>query len=387
MIKFSIVFNLKKKVAKDGKALVQIRAYSKGNRRYFSTGIRVTPFQWSTKLHQVIDHPNSFHYNSEIRRQLNELESFAYKILKTQGAVSLDQLDGYFKYGDTESFTVFWEYEYQHDTKLAKETKKKHKTALNYWKQFRKDVKFHELDFNLIHQFDQFLYKKNLHVNTVYTHHKQVRKYINLAIKKAVFDTNKNPYIHFKPKTVPTERVVLTQEEVLQLEQLTFTKENQFLELIRDMFLFACYTGLRFADLRAIRYQDIEKDPQGFVLNIITEKTGKQLLLPLYKLHNAKPQQLLQKHFIAGAYPHTTVFHKYTNQYYNRSLKKIASLAQISKSLTSHVARHTFATHLASKVPIHILKSILQHSKIETTMIYVHLSNKIVNDALDKVDW
>jgi site-specific recombinase XerD len=51
------------------------------------------------------------------------------------------------------------------------------------------------------------------------------------------------------------------------------------------------------------------------------------------------------------------------------------------------VARHTFATHMASKVPIHILKSILQHSNIETTMIYLHLSNKLVNDALDGVVW
>jgi integrase len=387
MIKFSVIYNFKKKLLKDGTALIQIRAYSKGKRRYFSTGIYVTPFQWSEKLNQVIDHPNTFQYNSEIRRQINGLEAFAYGIIQKQGAISLQQLDAFFKYSDTESFTAFWQYEYKHDTMLAKETKKKHKTALNYWIQFRKDVKFHELDFNLIHQFDQFLYDKNLHINTVYTHHKQVRKYINLAIKKAIFDANKNPYLHFKPKTVPTERVVLTQEEVLQLEQLTFTKENQFLALIRDMFLFACYTGVRFADLRAIRYRDIEKDQKGFVLNIIAEKTGKQLLLPLYKLHNAKPQQILQQYIIPGAYPHTTIFHKYANQYYNRSLKKIAALANINKSITSHVARHTFATHLASKVPIHILKSILQHSKIETTMIYVHLSNKIVNDALDRVDW
>jgi site-specific recombinase XerD len=90
---------------------------------------------------------------------------------------------------------------------------------------------------------------------------------------------------------------------------------------------------------------------------------------------------------IPGAAPHVLVFHKYTNQYFNRILKLLAARAGINKVITSHVARHTFATHLASKIPLPILKSILQHSKIETTMIYLHLSNKIVNDALDGVDW
>lgn len=387
MIQFTVVYNYKNKLRKNGTGLVQLRAYSKGQCRYFSTNIYVTPFQWGKKINQVIDHPNTFQYNAEIRRQLNELESYTYEWIKKHGSMTLQQVEDFYRYEDVQSFTAFWKYELEHDTKLAKETKKKHKTALNYWTQFRQDVKFSELNFSLIHDFDTFLFSKNLHTNTVYTHHKQIRKYINLAISKEMFDVNKNPYIRFTPKTKPTERIVLTQEEVGRIEALTFDEENHFLKMVRDMFLFSCYTGLRFSDTKNIRFKNIEKDKEGYLINIISKKTDKQLILPLYRLYEKKPEELLKKYEEGKASPNGLVFYGYTNQYFNRALKSLAKLAEIEKPITSHVARHTFATHLAAQIPIHILKSILQHSEIETTMVYLHLSNKIVNEALDNVRW
>jgi site-specific recombinase XerD len=107
----------------------------------------------------------------------------------------------------------------------------------------------------------------------------------------------------------------------------------------------------------------------------------------LYKLFGDKPTKIVAKYSFESMAPTTHLFHEYTNQYYNRTLKLLAKQADIHKALTSHVARHSFATHLASKVPIHILKAMLQHSDLATTMIYVHLSNNLINDALDGVDW
>jgi len=90
----------------------------------------------------------------------------------------------------------------------------------------------------------------------VYTHHKQVKKYIHLAIKKDLLEPNKNPYLKFQVKTAPTERIVLSQEEVAKIEAMNFTRDNVHLDLVRDMFLFSSYTGLRFSDTCA-RYEDI----------------------------------------------------------------------------------------------------------------------------------
>lgn len=387
MIQFTLIHNFKKKLRKDGTAIINLKAYLDGKRKYISTKIYVKPTQWSKRLSQVVDHPNANAYNAEIHRQLNELENYAYDWVRKHGSITLNQLDGYFKYDDTGSFTDFWKYELANDTKLEKETKKKHKTALNYWTKFQKDVQFSELTYNLIRDFDTFLYKHKLHTNTVFTHHKQVRKYINVAIRSDLLDSNKNPYLKFTPKLVPTDRTVLTVPEVQLIEALTFRKSEFYLELIRDMFLFSCYTGLRFADTSSLQYENIDQTEEGLVLNIIAKKTTKQLILPLYKLYQRKPEDIILKHKKDLLYHRGLVFHKYSNQYFNRTLKEVAARAGIQKKVTSHVARHTFATHLASKVPLHILKSILQHSKIETTMIYLHLSNKLVNDALDSVDW
>lgn len=387
MIQFSVVYNTNKRVNKNGKALIQVRAYQNGRRKIFSTKLFVRPNQWSKKYNKVIDHPNELQYNAEIRRQLDGIEAYVLERIKRQGSITLDQLEDYFKYGDIESFTDFWIFELEADKRLEKRTKKNHKTALNYFLNFQKEVKFSELTYNLIHDFDTFLYGKGLHINTVYTHHKQVKKYINLAIKKDLIEPNKNPYLKFQVKTAPTERIVLSQEEIATIEAMTFTRDNVHLDLVRDMFLFSCYTGLRFSDTCAVSYENIDQDKEGMILNIVAKKTTKQMLLPLYKLYERKPEAIIQKYKEQVMYERGLVFHQYSNQYFNRALKQLAKLAGIQKPVTSHVARHTFATHLASKVPIHILKAILQHSKIETTMVYLHLSSKLVNDALDGVDW
>ncbi|BDS12359.1 site-specific integrase [Aureispira anguillae] len=387
MINFSIVYNRKHKLRKNGTALIQIKAYLNNKAKYFSTNIYVTPRQWSPRRKQVVDHPNSMAFNNEIRRQIDRMETYALELMKKQGSVTLQQLDNTTRYEDLNSFTEFFEYEMTNSSTLANETKKKQKTALNYLKKFRKKILFADLTYDLILEYDRFLSSHGLHINTIYTHHKQVRRYINVAIKRDIFDANKNPYKKFSPKQVKTERTVLTQQEVAQLEQLVFPKDEFYLELIRDMFLFSCYTGLRFADVRSVKRENIEEDEQGYLLKIIAKKTNKQLILPLYKLYGEKTTKVINKYVFKSMTPNTPIFHEYANQYYNRILKVLGKRANIHKQLTSHVARHTFATHLASKVPIHILKSLLQHSKLDTTMVYLHLSNKIINDALDKIDW
>ena len=275
MIQFSIVYNTNKRLRKDGTAPIRIRAYQNGRRKYIQTKLFVTPKQWSKKYNKVIGHPNELQYNAEIRRQLDGVEAYALERIKRQGSITLDQLEDYFKYGDIQSFTDFWIYELEADKKLEKRTKKNHRTALNYFLEFQKEVKFGELSYNLIHDFDTFLYGKGLHTNTVYTHHKQVKKYINLAIKKDLLEPNKNPYLKFQVKTAPTERIVLSQEELAKIEAMNFTRDNVHLDLVRDMFLFSCYTGLRFSDTCAIRYEDIDQDKEGMILNIIAKKTTK----------------------------------------------------------------------------------------------------------------
>jgi hypothetical protein len=71
MIQFTLIHNFKKKLRKDGTAIINLKAYLDGKRKYISTKIYVKPTQWSKRLSQVVDHPNANAYNAEIHRQLN----------------------------------------------------------------------------------------------------------------------------------------------------------------------------------------------------------------------------------------------------------------------------------------------------------------------------
>jgi len=104
MIQFSLVYNRKHKLRKNGTALVQIKAYLNNQAKFFSTNIYLTPRQWSKRLKRIVDHPNAMAYNSEIRRQIDRMESYVLELVKKQGSVSLSQLDALTRYKDVNSF-------------------------------------------------------------------------------------------------------------------------------------------------------------------------------------------------------------------------------------------------------------------------------------------
>lgn len=111
MIQFTVVYNINNKLRADGTSALQIRAYKDRRRKYFTTAIFIKPTQWSKKHSQVIDHPNAIRINAEIRRRLDALEAYTLELMEKHDEVTLDQLEGYFKYDGGGSFTKLWTYE------------------------------------------------------------------------------------------------------------------------------------------------------------------------------------------------------------------------------------------------------------------------------------
>ena len=392
MIAFSAVFNYKsKKPLKDGTSPVHICGYTKGvPRKYFHTNLYIQPEQWDPKLNQVVNHPNSAHYNAEIRRQIEELDKYQLHALRQGHAITLAKLHELHTAKDAYSFTEFWERKMNNNTRLEKETMKSHKTAYNHLVKFCRNVQFAHLSYDFINRFDEYLYGQNLAKNTVYTHHKQVKRYITEAIKEKFIKSEDNPYIHFKPSQAPTYRNVLTRTEIACLEALEFSPKQPGLRVVRDMFLFSCYTGLRFGDLITLKRRDIEEQEEGkLIMNLTASKTDKQLRSPLYKLYKGRPQEIAQYYldFIKGN-PEDLLFRELSNQRYNKQLKILAEKAGIHKAVTSHMGRHTFGTDMVKRVPVVIVQLLMQHSSVKTTMIYVHLSSRDIHESLDGVvEW
>ena len=168
----------------------------------------------------------------------------------------------------------------------------------------------------------------------------------------------------------------LTQEEVETL--IAYRFENQHMEKIRDTFIFCCFTGLAYTDIKNLTNENIQPSFDGRLwIKGRRNKTGTEYNIPILNV----PAMIIEKY--RGQAPDNRVLPVAGIMTYNNSLKKIASLCGITKKITSHLARHTFATTitLSKGVPIETVSKMLGHTNLTTTQIYARILNsKISND-------
>jgi site-specific recombinase XerD len=223
--------------------------------------------------------------------------------------------------------------------------------------------------------------------------------YAKMAVRHGFLDYTKNPFVDLKIVGQKTSRNNLSEHDLKKLEKLKFKATEKHLELIRDLFLFQCYTGLRFSDASRLNYSHVYTGSDGYEIRMISEKEKKtinlplRLLFPLGEKTLSRPELLIKKYWRTDDKPfflaHNSKNSKAANnQYTNRELKEIQAKAKLQTPLTNHVGRHTFATFLIWRVPLPIVQELLQHSKVETTMLYVHVGSEAVKQHLKKViDW
>ncbi len=246
---------------------------------------------------------------------------------------------------------------------------------------------FKKVNLRFVEDLDLFLDEQNLSLNTRAKYHAVLKTYIRRAINKKVMRFEDNPYNAFKIRKEEAHRERLTDAELKRIEDLDL--DNVSLETIRDKFLFSCYTGLRFSD-----YQNLEKSKFDFVskeevyLSFKMLKVGVSInRMPLHRLFDGKAIEIIKK-YIANEYSTGKLFPVHSEGYFNRSIKTIANKAKINKVVTSHVGRHTFGSLLAEKTndPV-LIKTLMGHKHIETSMIYIKLSNKGIEDKLSQINW
>ena len=192
-----------------------------------------------------------------------------------------------------------------------------------------------------------------------------------------------DPFIGKKYQRTHTERKHLDEAELKAVMELEL-KDLPRLEVVRDTFVFCCFTGLAFCDIKSLRRSDITTDAEGNTwIRKAREKTGEMSIIPML----AVPRKIAEKY--AG---HPTVLQKdvvlpvITNQKMNAYLKEIADLARIDKHLTTHLARHTFASlSLSNHVPIESISKMLGHADIRTTQIYAKTQDKTIYEDMESM--
>ena len=239
----------------------------------------------------------------------------------------------------------------------------------------KEDVNILDVDYSFIADFDTFLKKQyGNNLNTVWGAHKHLKKILNIAVSLDYI--LKNPYLKFKVKKQETKREYLTLNELKTIR----TKEIDIkrLSIVRDISLFACYTGLSYVDMAKLNADHIQKGVDGGDWIIIDRtKTSTRCRVPLLDV----PKEILKRYKNYPVCENKGLLLP-TNQRMNSYLKELADICHIKKNLTMHVARHSFATSvtLTNGVPIETVSKMLGHTSIKTTQVYA----KIVDEKISK---
>ena len=206
---------------------------------------------------------------------------------------------------------------------------------------------------------------------------------INLAVRLEWLD--KDPFVNYKKRYKKTERSFLTERELRLIEETTFSGRGH--ERVKDTFLFSCYTGLAYGDVKALDVDHLRFGIDGNLwIHTKREKTDETVKVPL--LPRAK--QILEKYKDCDErLVHGKLLPVLSNQKTNVYLKEITKACGIHKNISFHTARHTFATTvtLSNGVPIETVSKMLGHTKLSTTQIYARvLEHKIGEDMQQLID-
>nr|WP_295924349.1 site-specific integrase [uncultured Dyadobacter sp.] len=242
-----------------------------------------------------------------------------------------------------------------------------------------KDFDISRIDFGFVADYEFHLRSvRKMGNNAVVKHMKMFRKIVNICLGNGWI--NLDPYLNFKGKFKKVDKAILTKEELDMIGGKEFASDR--LTQVRDTFLFCCYTGLAYSDIQSLERSDISRGIDGEQW-IFTQRTKTNVkshipLLPealeIISRYNDDP--VCQSRGLVLPVP--------SNQKMNDYLKEIAVVCGIDKVLTSHVARHTFATTitLQNGVPIESVSKMLGHTSIRTTQIYAKILDLKVSEDM-----
>lgn len=238
------------------------------------------------------------------------------------------------------------------------------------------NIPFSALDRSFVDKLDLYLRtERRLAPNTVVLYMSRLHTVINKAIAAGIITAD--PFAGYEPPRPECRRRYLTREELRRL--MTTPLPSSRLYLVRDLFLFSCYTGISYGDMCRLTAANLETAEDGTVwIKATREKTNVEFEIPLLDL----PLHIIDKY--RDTMPDGKLLPMYGNSELNRGLKLLAAACGIDRKLTFHQARHTYATEitLSHGVPMETVSRMLGHSRVDTTQIYAQVTdNKIDSDT------
>lgn len=351
---------------------IYLRVTINGVRTEISTNRKINPALWNKSLQRVRGNND---VNTTLNNLLSKVERHFSNLDIKDEKVSVHQILNELKGIGVNQMSLFNAYEYHiaNITKLigidfTATTIKRYKSSFASLKRYLKntDIKLCDLDHEFISEYYSYIKTTDkLQHNSATNIIKNLYRVVNVAVKNNWLTSN--PFKDFSCNYVNPTRQYLTESEIDTLVNKVFAIDR--LTKVRDAFVFQIYTGLSFSDMETFTIDNIELGVDGKQWIIINRrKTGVRSAVPILP----RALAILQKY--------NTKLPVCSNQRMNGYLKEIADLCQISKPLTTHIARHTFATTitLSHGVPIETVSKMLGHSDIKTTQIYAKVTDRKV---------
>ncbi len=395
--KISVLFYAKKSKTKSNlRVPIYLRITVNGKRAEFSTGKDVEISKWSSAQ-------NRLKGNSEEARAINKYLDILKSnvlVLENKLALSRESFDAIdiknllTGANTTERYLIpiFEEHNSKIEKLLGKEyapaTLKNFKTCLAHLKEFlwkfhkKSDIDIQKLEPSFLNDFDFFLRTKpNINNNSAVKHTKNLSKILKLCYQNNWIE--KDLVIFYKGKFQEVNVNFLTEEEIRTIKNKDFIGKG--LNLVRDIFIFSCYTGLAYVDIFNLTNEQITIGVDGN-LWIITnrQKTGTNSNIPLLPIAEEIIKKYENHPLVSNSGKLLPV---YSNQKVNEYLKTIADNCNINKKLTFHCARHTFATTvtLSNNVSMESVSKMLGHKSIKTTQHYAKILDKKVSEDMNNL--
>jgi integrase len=391
---FSIHFHLiNSKINNKGLAPIYLRLTVDNKRIEYSITRRIGPKFWSSKSQKVMGtNREAVEINNHIDNIKHKLYKIHQRLTDEDEFISAKSMMDILKGGGKKvrfMLEVFREHNEKTDLLAGKDisvsTAKRYWTCYDHVKEFIEeeygldDYKLKNIDYRFITKFEYFLKTtRKCNHNSTLKYINNFKKIIRIALANQWMDVD--PFYNYKVKFEAVEREYLTAEEI----EILYKKELHFdrLRIVRDMFVFSCYTGLAYSDVEKLSKSDITIGIDGKEwINIKRTKTNTRSSIPLLPIAKAildrytdNPKALQSERLIPV----------FSNQKSNAYLKEIAMLCGITKPLTTHLARHTFATTvtLTNGVPIETVSKMLGHKSLRTTQHYAKIVDRKVSDDM-----